>query len=109
MGGASLDKSVLFPDSKKLDYEYGAGFRDKNTSNLDQGVLKLNENFETDERRKVTGPIAIHVDDILVSGSEMFVEYYTKNGRKFEVDRYGGNESTYLGMEISKVNNEDSD
>ena len=76
-GTTPIDKSVLFW-TKKIEYEYGVGFRDQNTSSSDQGILKVNENFETGERRKVIGPISIHVDGILVPRSGMFIEYITQ-------------------------------
>ena len=38
----------------------------------------------------------------------MAIEYITQRMKgAFEVDRYGGNEAAYLGMEIMKVKNED--
>ena len=46
---SSLGKSALFWTHENFDYEYGVGFRDKNTSNLDHGVLTVGENSETDE------------------------------------------------------------
>ena len=71
----SLDKSVFFWTQKGLDYGYGVGFRDENTSNLDNGILKVGENFETCEQRNAIGAISIHVGDLLISGSEMFIAY----------------------------------
>ena len=71
----SLDKSVFFLTQQDFDYGYALGVRDKNTSNLDQGVLNVNGNFETGERRTAIGFIAIHVGDLLISGSDMFIEY----------------------------------
>ena len=56
------------------------------------------------------GLVAIRVDDILVSGGDMFIEYITQRmEEKSEVGRYGENEATYLGMDISEVNNDDFD
>ena len=76
-GGAnSIDKTVFLSDSTKFGYEYGVGFRDKNTSNLDHGILKVEENFETGEQRNAIGLVSIR-DDLLNSGSEMFIEYIT--------------------------------
>ena len=54
------------------------GFRDKNTSNLDKGLLMANEDFETCERRNVIGLIYIHVGDLLISRSVMFTDYITQ-------------------------------
>ena len=40
----------------------------------------------------------------------MFTEYITRRLKgEFAVDRYGENEATYLGMDISKVHKEDPD
>ena len=70
----------------------------------------MGENFETGEQRNVTGLVAIHVDDLLISVSEMFVEHITQRMKeKFGVDSYDGNDALYSGMGISKVNNEDFD
>ena len=55
-------------------YEYGEEFRDKNLLNLDQGIFKINDFFETNERRYVIGLVAIHVDDLLISGSGAFLK-----------------------------------
>ena len=49
-------------------YGYGKGFRGQNTSNLDKGILKANEDFDTSAQRDVIGIIAIHVGDLLISG-----------------------------------------
>ena len=70
----------------------------------------MGENFETGEQRKAIGLVAIHVDGILIPGSETFVEYITQRMKeKFESDRYGENEAIYLWMGIPTVNSEDSD
>ena len=62
------------------------GFRDKNTSNLDKGILKVGED---DEQRNVIGFIAIHVGDLLISRGEMFTEYIAQRTKgEFEVDIY---------------------
>ena len=48
--------------------------------------------------------IAIHVGDLLISGSRAVVKYITRRMKeKFEVVRYEENEATYLGMEILKI------
>ena len=70
----------------------------------------MHENFETYEQRNVIGIIAIHVDDLLISGSEMFIGYITQRMKgEFEVGRYEGNEATFPGVKISKVSRADSD
>ena len=71
-GSYSLDKSVFFWTQHVFGYEYGGGFRDPNSPNLDNGILKVIENFETIEQRKVLGVIAIHVEDLLISGVDVF-------------------------------------
>ena len=74
-GVTSLDKSVFFRTQQGFDYCYGEGFRGKNTPNLYKGILKVGENFETRDTRKVLGIIDIRVGDLLISGSEDFIEY----------------------------------
>ena len=60
--------------------------------------------FETNERRKVIGAIAIHVGDLLISGSGAFVKYITQRMKeKYEVESYEENEATYLGMKILEI------
>ena len=73
----SLDKSVSFWTQQVFGYGYGKGFRDQNTSTLDNGILTTNEDFETSGERDVIGIIAIHVGDLLISGNGMFAEYIT--------------------------------
>ena len=73
-----LDKSVFFWTQQGFGYGYGKGFRDQNTPNLDKGALKVGECSETIEHRDVIGIIAIHVDDLLISGSGMVIEYITQ-------------------------------
>ena len=64
--------------------------------------------FETNERRKAIGIVAIHVVDLLISGSGAFVKYITQRVKeKFEVGRFGANEATYMGMKNSKIKNDD--
>ena len=46
--------------------------------NLDQGIFKINEFFETNEKRDVIGLIAMRVDDLLIPGSETFIRYITQ-------------------------------
>ena len=57
----SLDKSVFFRTQEGLSYEYGRKFRDQNRSNLGENEFKVNEIPPSGEKRKVMGPIAIHV------------------------------------------------
>ena len=64
----------------------------------------MGEGFETSDQREVIGIISIHVGDLLISGSDMFIDHITQNGGKSELDSYGGNVSTYLRMEIAKAN-----
>ena len=106
----SLDKSVFFWTRQGFDYGYGRGFRDQNNTNLDKRIFKAIEDFDTSEQRNVIGVIAIRVDDLLISGSDMFIEYipHKMNG-EFEADSYEGNEATYLRMEITQTNNEEFD
>ena len=42
---------------------------------MDRGILRVNGNFETGEKRKVLGIIAIYVEDLLISRSSEFAEY----------------------------------
>ena len=74
----SLGKSVFFWTQQVFSYGYGKELRDKNLLNLDQWILKINEFFETNEKRDVIGLIAIHVDDLSISGSETFIRYITQ-------------------------------
>ena len=77
-GVTSLDKSVFFGTQQGFDYGYGKGVRDQNTPNLDKGILKANQDFETSEQRNAIGIIAIRVDDLLVSGNGMSVVYISQ-------------------------------
>ena len=48
----------------------------------------------------------MRVEDILISGKEMFVEYTTQRiNKELEADIYEGNETIFTGMGISKENN----
>ena len=66
----------------EIAYEYGIGFRDKNTANLDHGILGVRDGLETGEQRKAIGPISIHGGDLLISGKEMFGKYITQKWKK---------------------------
>ena len=70
----SLDKSV-FLTQQGFRYNYGKEFRDKNLSRLDQGVLKVGDFSGNKEKRNLVGLIAIHVDDLLISGNGSFLKY----------------------------------
>ena len=53
------------------------------------------------------GLIAIHVDDLLISGPDTLLEYITfRMKEKFEVDAFEENNSVYLGMKIEKSRRE---
>ena len=70
---------------------------------MDNGILKVGENFETCDQRNAIEIVAIHVADLLISWSGVFVEYITQRTKgEFEVDSYGGTEATYLGWESLK-------
>ena len=79
-GVTSLYKSVFFWTQQGFGYCYGKGFRDRNTPNLDKGILKANDGFETSAQREVIGIVSIRVDDLLISGSGMFIGHITQNG-----------------------------
>ena len=84
-------------------YGYGRKFRDPNSPNLERGIFKANGNFGDIEQRQALGIIDVRVDDLLISGGDFFTEYASKRMKgKFEVDRYGGNKATYLGMKIGR-------
>ena len=105
-GVTSLDKSVFFWAKQGFGYGYGEGFRDQNTPNLDNGLLKLGGYFETSEQGGVIGIISIRDGDLLISGKDMFFECisHRMNG-KSEVDIYGWGEAANAGVEIAKVGN----
>ena len=50
------------------------------------------------------GIIAIHVDDLLISGGNEFTDYISRVSEGgFEVERYGRGEATYLGMGVAEA------
>ena len=51
---ASFDKSFFSGRVKISEYECGACFRDKNQTDLDQNILEVGEDSETNEYRKAT-------------------------------------------------------
>ena len=54
------------------------------------------------------GPIATHVDDLLISGSDTFLKYITyKMKGKFEVDSFEENKAVYLWAKLGKINTPD--
>ena len=73
----SLDKSVFFWAKEGFSYGYGRRYRNPNQANLDKNEFKANGNFPKEEKRTAMWPIAIHVDDLLISGSGSFLEYIT--------------------------------
>ena len=50
--------------NKGLVMYMGGGFRGPNSPSLDNGILKVGENFETSEQRNALGIIAIRVVDL---------------------------------------------
>ena len=110
MGGevTSLDKSVFFWTRQGFEYGYGGKFRDPNSKNLDKGILNANGNFETSDKRQALRTIDIHVGDLLISVSDVFIAYIPLGVKgKSNVDRSGGNKATYLGMGIGKSSGSD--
>ena len=74
-----------------FEYGYGGEFRDPNSPNLDNGILKANAKFGATEQRNVLGIIDIRVDDLLIAGGDFFYRiHFRENVRKSEVDSYGG-------------------
>ena len=107
-----MDKSLFPRDPKGFGYGYGVGFRGTNTTNLDRGILKVSENFETGDKREVLGSLFIHVGDLLISGGSEFAEYISWEPKaKFEADSYGGggDKETYSGMGIGEATDSDSE
>ena len=74
----SVDKSVFFRTQQALGYDYGRDFRDPNPPDLDKGILKENEYFETIEQRDIMGVVSIHVDDLLIAGRGICINYISK-------------------------------
>ena len=58
-----------------FSYGYGGEFRDPDSPHIDNGILNANGNFDTSEQGEVSGIIDIHVGDLLISGSDGFIEY----------------------------------
>ena len=53
------------------------------------------------------GVIAIHEEEILISGKEMFIEYITQRIREeFEAGSYEDNDTMFTGSGIAKKRNE---
>ena len=104
---ASFGKSVLPRTQKKFEYKYGACFRDKNSENLGRNISEVDEDFETDGRRNAIGIIAIHGDEIFMSGKETFIEYITMGiQEELGADGYEDNDCVFMWMEIIKKKNE---
>ena len=73
----SLDKSVIFWTQHGFGYGYGGKFGDPKSPSLDKVILKVSGNFESSDKRKAHGIVAIHVDDLLISGV-MFYRLYSQ-------------------------------
>ena len=57
---------------------------------------------------KFLGSIAIHVGDLLISGSSGFTDYMSWGMEEiFDAGIYGGNRQTYSAMRIKKVSDSD--
>ena len=69
---SSLDKSVCFWTQHGFGYGYGGKFRDPDLTNLDKGILKVSENFETDGEGKAMGIIDMRVADLLILRNDGF-------------------------------------
>ena len=113
-----IDKSVFFRALQGFEYGLvggGGTFRDPNSPRLDNGILKVSGNFETSDKRKAFWIIDIHVDDLLISRIDVFIEYFRLGAGKFEAGSYGvggcvcvwGGKSTYLRRGIEKVSDSD--
>ena len=101
----SMGKSGRFWDQQGFGYGYWERFRDPYQENLDKGILKVNENPETDEERTVFWN---NINDLLISGSSEFTEYISRvRNKNSALADMGGNKSTYLGMGIGKVSDSD--
>ena len=77
-----MGKSVFFRNRQRFGYGYGEKSRAPDQTNQDKGILKVNENLETGDERKVLGIISIRVDDLLISGSSEFSEYISWGGER---------------------------
>ena len=94
-----LANQFFFRTQKNFEYKYGAGFRDKNSENLDHNIFEVNEDCETNERRNVIGIIAIRGEEIFTSGKEMFIEYITQRiQEELGVGSYGDNDILFSGV-----------
>ena len=47
-------------------------FRDQNSPDLDNGILKVIGKFDTREKRNAPGVISINVDGLLISGCDFY-------------------------------------
>ena len=74
----SIGKSVFFWTQRGFEYGNGDEFRDSNSTCREKGILKVGEIVATVEQRGVMGIIAIHVGDLLISGSGVFIKYISK-------------------------------
>ena len=67
----AMDKSVFFWAQQGFGYGYGGKFRDPNSPSHDKEILKANGNFGNIDKSKVLGLIAIRVEDLLISLSDV--------------------------------------
>ena len=51
------------------------GFRDPNFPNLGNGILKVSGEFETEDKLRVLGMIAIRAGELLISGCDLCIRY----------------------------------
>ena len=82
---------------KAFEYNYGACFRNKDPVNLSNNEFRVNEGFETEEKRKAIGIIAIHEKEILITGEEMFIDYISQRVKEvFESNRDEENDGLFI-------------
>ena len=59
----------------------------------------MGEVFETEEESKVMGIIAMREKEILITGSEIFMDYIIQGVQEvFGLNRYEENDSLFMGM-----------
>ena len=85
-----MDKSVLFWTKKDSEYNYGACFRDKNPTNLNDNKFRINEDFETEEKKSHWDNIYTW-KEILITGERVFTDYIGRRLKEvFELSSYEG-------------------
>ena len=94
----SLDKSVFFWAQEGFSYEYGRRYRDPDKTNLGKNEFKVNKNFPNGGKRSAIGIISIRADGVLISGSDIFLEYISFRMKGIWSMYFWGNKETYLGM-----------